>query len=927
MKNLITYLPKKSLSLDNASRMNRDWIGNSSVWSRKFFALLVVLLIGVEQMLGVEIYSNAGAAVTSGVGTTTSGTTAVINETAGNGNPAPSWGMTSSTRTTLTLSNFAVTSYSGRTLSVDAAFKSFPSTTNTWPYVTVTLYKNSVSVYTNSTTIKWSSKDNDYDTYTFENLPDFDKIVFVHSPASGKSKAGNATTSYACYLDNIIVSGTAAPSCATAPTVGAPSNSSVSVNTATVSCSDGITKGSCDISEYGFYYGTTNGVTTSNAAKHKVGDGTAGNNVSSYSWDMTSLTANTHYYVKAYAIAGGTTTLSTNQTDFTTCKVAAPNHVEISAPGDDNYGWRYTTGETLKLTATAYSSAGTGSPIAAENITGYQWQKYVDDDWSDLADGGSISGATSATLQISSLTTANGGSYRCKVSTGSSCSTYSKAGEGYQVYIFTLDGNYSGSDWTKNAITWTGENTGTVTKSLNASSIYTFKVTDNDGGGQKWYGSGSGNYIIESGDSKDCGTGNSDIRLFTGPAGNYTFTIDITHSHDGSPYVNVVTTYPSVTHPVTGYMYVPKWWTCYPHWWDGSGNVLTDNGYDPEITKYTEICDEDYWYMPVLATYTNVAVKDNATWASASNNSGNQTTTDHSGMMLTNDGSWKWQSFTTYTITYAKGDGTGDAMATSSGICPSADQDLTANSYTAPSHKHFSGWKTNTALTYVAYGDDDDGTHKVAVAVNGIVPDRAKIKEVGGNITLTAQWAYNTTTVTLKKNGGTGNNQTVLATYGSAMPLTTTSDVAIAVHTKAGYALSGYWDTDASTGGNQYYSYDGSTLSSCANWDKDDASIDLYARWEEKVDQFIDDLHETSGYTSASPHEESGAGYTMPEPLANGDKTTGNDCRKAHYVFVGWVISGGQNANGTIKGTPKIWQPGESNNASGATYYAVWAEE
>ena len=224
MKQLLTNF--SSSSLDNASRMNRDRIGNASVWSRKFFALLVVLLLGVGQMWGVEIYSNAGATVTSGAGTTTSGTTAVINETAGNGNPAPSWGMTSSTRTTLTLSNFAVTSYSGRTLSVDAAFKSFPSTTNTWPYVTVTLYKNSVSVYTNSTTIKWSSKDNDYDTYTFENLPDFDKIVFVHSPASGKSKAGNATTSYACYLDNIIVSGTAAPSCATAPTVGAPSNSS-----------------------------------------------------------------------------------------------------------------------------------------------------------------------------------------------------------------------------------------------------------------------------------------------------------------------------------------------------------------------------------------------------------------------------------------------------------------------------------------------------------------------------------------------------------------------------------------------------------------------------------------------------------------------------------------------------------------------------
>lgn len=224
MKQLLTNF--STFAPDNASGMNRDWIGNSSVWSRKFFALLVVLLLGVGQMWGTEIYRNEGAAVSSGAGTTTSGTTAVINNTAANGNPTPSWGMTSSSRTTLTLSNFNVTSYSARTLSVDAAFKSFPSTTNTWPYVTVTLYKNSVSVYTNSTTIKWSSKVTTYDTYTFENLPDFDKIVFVHSPASGKSGSGNSTTNYACYLDNIIVSGTAAASCTTNPTVSDAGNSS-----------------------------------------------------------------------------------------------------------------------------------------------------------------------------------------------------------------------------------------------------------------------------------------------------------------------------------------------------------------------------------------------------------------------------------------------------------------------------------------------------------------------------------------------------------------------------------------------------------------------------------------------------------------------------------------------------------------------------
>ncbi len=326
----------------------------------------------------------------------------------------------------------------------------------------------------------------------------------------------------------------------------------------------------------------------------------------------------------------------------------APNHVDITPTTEDgNYGWRYTTGETLKLTATAYSSAGTGSPISS-GITSYQWQKYVDSDWEDLSDGGTISGATTANLQISNLTSSDGGSYRCEISTGATCTTPS---DGYWVRIFTLDGNYyNAGDWVKNKIVWTGENTGVATVSLNASSTYMFKVTDNDG---KWFGSGAGNYIIEGGDSKDCGTGNNDIRLFTGPAGNYTFTVDITNAAAGSPYVNVVTGYPEVSHPATGYMYVSKWWDCYPHWWDGSGNVLTSDGSDPKITKYTTICGNDYWYMPVLDNYTNIAVKDNATWSSAENNSGDQSTTGHSGWLLTNNGSWGWQEFTTYTVTAA----------------------------------------------------------------------------------------------------------------------------------------------------------------------------------------------------------------------------------------------------------------------------------
>ena len=196
---------------------------------------------------------------------------------------------------------------------------------------------------------------------------------------------------------------------------------------------------------------------------------------------------------------------------------------------------------------------------------------------------------------------------------------------------------------------------------------------------------------------------------------------------------------------------------------------------------------------------------------------------------------------------------------------------------------------------------------------------------ISANKNLYAKWTAKTSTVTLDKNGGTtGSNQTVTATYDAAMPLETTSSVDIAVPTKTAATLLGYWDTDAASGGTQYYAYDGSTLSSTTDWDKETATVTLYARWEDKVDYYIDDMHRTAEYTGAGM-EKSGAGYTVPGPIA--DSKAGNVCETEHYIFVGWVSADGQNTDGTLEGTPTIVQPGDVKNASGTTYYAVWAEE
>ena len=178
---------------------------NFNLFSNKHFRIVAVscllFTLCVGNAWGDELYSNAGATGTS------SGVTASGNVNNNNGNPAPSFANTSSSNTTFTFTGFDVSDYENLELSIDAKFNSFPYTTNTWPYVTVTFLKNSVAVLTDNTTIKWTSKDNAFGTYTIDEIPDFDAITIVCSPASGKSKQNNNTTQYATYLDNITLTG------------------------------------------------------------------------------------------------------------------------------------------------------------------------------------------------------------------------------------------------------------------------------------------------------------------------------------------------------------------------------------------------------------------------------------------------------------------------------------------------------------------------------------------------------------------------------------------------------------------------------------------------------------------------------------------------------------------------------------------------
>ena len=420
------------------------------------------------------------------------------------------------------------------------------------------------------------------------------------------------------------------------------------------------------------------------------------------------LRKNDTYGFACYSTStGGALTLYKKVTSTPSC--TAPTSVTVT-PTNEN-GWRYSIGETISLEATAEGGSGDYT---------YQWQKFIESDWED------IDGATSQVYTKENCGTGDGGSYRCKVSTGDGCDTYS---DGYFIRVFTLFGGYYGESMTDNKIVWSSANEGVATIHLNASSTYLFKVTDNDG---KWFGYGdASNYIVQPWQA-DCGTEtgngiNADIRLFTGPEGDYTFTINIEHSQENSPYVNIAVAYPNVEHPVEGYGYITKWWNeCYIHWWDNNNDALTAWGSDAQINTYTTICETEYYFFPIIDNYINLIIKDKA--GNPSNTTGDQTQTGHSGWYITHDGnSWGWHEFATYTITFDANGGTG-SMNPINGICPGDNQTLPANTFTRTGYT-FDGWATS------ANG-------------NKAYNDKATIPNINSNITLYARWKANTYTIT-----------------------------------------------------------------------------------------------------------------------------------------------------------------------------------
>ena len=161
------------------------------------------------------------------------------------------------------------------------------------------------------------------------------------------------------------------------------------------------------------------------------------------------------------------------------------------------------------------------------------------------------------------------------------------------------------------------------------------------------------------------------------------------------------------------------------------------------------------------------------------------------------------------------------------------------------------GWETYS-YNYQAASGADGSPGSRGYAIGGLSHNFDSLPEKKGGIDYTATgWNSGSVSgyyyiyaanppykVTLNPNGGNNDGTaSVEASKGSAMPAIE------ALPTRTGYTFGGYFDTNAATGGNQYYNAEGGSAKS---YDKS-AALTLYARWTPNEYKITFDKNSGSG--------------------------------------------------------------------------------
>ena len=275
--------------------------------------------------------------------------------------------------------------------------------------------------------------------------------------------------------------------------------------------------------------------------------------------------------------------------------------------------------------------------------------------------------------------------------------------------MWYVEGDFN--SWSTSANPMTGSGTVSTTISLAANSRYEFKFYNSS----NHYGNTGA--IVSNVSGWEYRTDRDNCILYTGPAGEYTFSIN-TSTHVAS------VTYPVVDHPNANYVYFIKggsWSDARIYNWDSSSSSkMSDWAGSPTITTTTTICGTTYYYC--AAYFDKLKFRDGG-----SNESNNMDLVRGKYLDERTHAS-AWSDFTTYTISFNAGGGSG-TMSSITGICPNDNQAIPANSFTKSAYT-FANW---TADVDVRVGG-------ATVTAGSPIAGGATIQNINSDITLTAQW-------------------------------------------------------------------------------------------------------------------------------------------------------------------------------------------
>ena len=437
-----------------------------------------------------------------------------------------------------------------------------------------------------------------------------------------------------------------------------------------------------------------------------------------------------------------------------------PNHIDITG------SWGHFAGEEINLTATAYATAGTGSPIAAADITGYQWQKWYNSQWNDMSDAGNISGTRTNNLVITNCTGGNSGSYQCLVTTGAGCSP--TASNDLEVKVYALE-CYTGGTTSHNFVRDGVNERGSVEITLDANTAYEFKIhADN-----VYYGNTG--TVNEDVTNWLCETAvASNLTVNSGLGGTFTFTVDYS---TGDPRISV--TYPRKTIYLT-----PGDWNvdgakfAFYYFRDGGSSGWTDFITDDDCGSYAEI---PQWKDVKINAVRLKNTCSSPNWDDKWNQTSNITVTSNNSIVITGMGgggdspyTYGTYSVPTYTISYAKGSTTYTSGNAISGE-KASETKTCGEDFTLPNAAVF----TTTGYTQTGWATSDGGSQAYAL---------------GGTYSTNAAqafypvWTAKTHSLSWSANGGdalTGDYTTGTVAYGTTI-------VAPDTPTKTGYTFAGW---------------------------------------------------------------------------------------------------------------------------------------